>query len=307
MARRHSSKSAKLCEWTRPWRLAKFKRASLDTWWSILTHGEANPEIGTTWHHFPGFGNLVKLHRCTPGKLGYVTPTWLSEKELKRLPIAVQDAHRQGGTLIYLPLFSGRFERGPLSISEPSDSQLRLTMTYWLRVYTWNHLESLGYLNFFALLCLWVLDSSWPGWSMSIYVDPRSMSCQASVVLWKLLTICSRIMRRCSFWNDFVASALDIQTESRSGSNACWARRTTLFTWPSRASRASRAVSRMSRWQLCTRKIQTIQPAPTRTALAMETLSSVSAMPCIISACQKVMLKLPWANQTKSCSAWPFH
>lgn len=177
------------------------------------------------------------------------------------------------------------------------------TETYWL---TQNlHLESLGYLNFFALLCLWVLGP--PGWSMSIYVDPRSMSCQASVVLWKLLTICSRIMRRCSFWNDFVASALDIQTESRSRSNACWARRTTWFTWPSRASRASRAVSRMSRWQLCTRKIQTTQPAPTRTALAMETLSSVSAMPCIISACQKVMLKLPWANQTKSRSAWPFH
>lgn len=41
------------------------------------------------------------------GKLGYVTPTWLSDKELKRLPIPVQDAHRQGGTLIYLPLFSG--------------------------------------------------------------------------------------------------------------------------------------------------------------------------------------------------------
>ena len=162
MARRHSSKSAKLCEWTRPWRLAKFKRASLDTWWSILTHGEANPEIGTTWHHFPGFGNLVKLHRCTPGKLGYVTPTWLSEKELKRLPIAVQDAHRQGGTLIYLPLFSGRFEkRGPLSISEPSDSQLRLTMTYWLRVYTWNHLESLGITWISQFLCVALPVSSW--------------------------------------------------------------------------------------------------------------------------------------------------
>eukprot|EP00435_Cladocopium_sp_Y103_P007182 s3744_g2.t1 len=41
------------------------------------------------------------------GKLGYVTPTWLSDKELKQLPVPVQDAHRQGGTLIYLPLFSG--------------------------------------------------------------------------------------------------------------------------------------------------------------------------------------------------------
>ena len=46
---RHSSKSAQLCEWTRPRRLAKFKRASLDSWWSK----------SRDWHHFPGFGEVA--------------------------------------------------------------------------------------------------------------------------------------------------------------------------------------------------------------------------------------------------------
>eukprot|EP00931_Biecheleriopsis_adriatica_P032589 TRINITY_DN19008_c0_g1_i1.p1 TRINITY_DN19008_c0_g1~~TRINITY_DN19008_c0_g1_i1.p1 ORF type:complete len:1471 (-),score=337.13 TRINITY_DN19008_c0_g1_i1:128-4540(-) len=38
------------------------------------------------------------------GKLGYVTPTWVTDGELLALPQAVRDAHREGGTVVYLPL-----------------------------------------------------------------------------------------------------------------------------------------------------------------------------------------------------------
>ena len=41
------------------------------------------------------------------GKLAYVTPTWLTDAELEKLPQPVQDAHRNGGTVIYLPLRGG--------------------------------------------------------------------------------------------------------------------------------------------------------------------------------------------------------
>ena len=41
------------------------------------------------------------------GKLAYVTPTWLQDFELEKLPKPVQDAHKSGGTVIYLPLRTG--------------------------------------------------------------------------------------------------------------------------------------------------------------------------------------------------------
>ena len=40
-------------------------------------------------------------------KMAYVTPTWLGTKDLQKLPLEVQDAHRKGGTVIYLPLSGG--------------------------------------------------------------------------------------------------------------------------------------------------------------------------------------------------------
>lgn len=40
-------------------------------------------------------------------KMAYVTPTWLGTKDLQKLPVEVQEAHRKGGTVIYLPLSSG--------------------------------------------------------------------------------------------------------------------------------------------------------------------------------------------------------
>ena len=36
-----------------------------------------------------------------------MTPTWLTDAELEKLPTPVQDAHRNGGTVIYLPLSTG--------------------------------------------------------------------------------------------------------------------------------------------------------------------------------------------------------
>ncbi|CAE7699213.1 NOV [Symbiodinium microadriaticum] len=41
------------------------------------------------------------------GKLAYVTPTWLEDSELEKLPKPVQDAHQSAGTVIYLPLRTG--------------------------------------------------------------------------------------------------------------------------------------------------------------------------------------------------------
>eukprot|EP00913_Durusdinium_trenchii_P014536 g13636.t1 len=60
----------------------------------------------------------------TLGKLGYVTPTWLSEEELEELPVQVRMAHLNGGTVIYLPLLSG-FS----SISEAFDQLLQHHVT----------------------------------------------------------------------------------------------------------------------------------------------------------------------------------
>ncbi|CAJ1377697.1 unnamed protein product [Effrenium voratum] len=39
--------------------------------------------------------------------LGYVTPTWLTDKDLTELPAQVREAHAHGGTVIYLPLHAG--------------------------------------------------------------------------------------------------------------------------------------------------------------------------------------------------------
>ncbi|CAJ1373127.1 unnamed protein product [Effrenium voratum] len=78
----------------------------------------------------------IKFDLAAHGKMGFVTPSWVDDKELASLPAAVQDAYYAGNTVTYLPLRSGAEAGVELALADLEESRPCLLFLRRLR-----HLE----------------------------------------------------------------------------------------------------------------------------------------------------------------------
>ncbi|CAE7804274.1 NOV, partial [Symbiodinium sp. CCMP2456] len=75
------------------------------------------------------------------GKLGYVTPTWLTSSELATLPAEVQRGHAQGKTVLFLPLRSAGLASAISQEMDELASQGRASLLFLRRL---RRIELLG-------------------------------------------------------------------------------------------------------------------------------------------------------------------